>query len=270
LTQKRELLVNVRDQLEVINWDPDEQGLMIGITDTTELLEEELLALREKTEEDMELSQLGMAIEVINHEFESSIKSIRSNLRRLKEWANMNEGLLEIYENLRTSFDHLDGYLTLFTPLHRRLYRKPIEMSGSDINQFLEDLFRERLARDKIQLKASNEFLNFKIIGYPSTFYPVFINLIDNALFWIQDSNEPRIVMLNVNGDSLLVSDTGPGISLRDRGSIFDQGFTKKIGGRGLGLYISRDILTKVGYSLTLDDTNLGSGATFRIKPSES
>lgn len=270
LMQKRELLLNVRNQLELINWDPDEQGLRIGINDMTELLEEELLALREKTEEDMELSQLGMAIEVINHEFESSIKSIRNNLKRLKEWANVNEGLLGIYGNLRTSFDHLDGYLTLFTPLHRRLYRTPIEISGSDINQFLEDLFREKLARDKIQLEASPTFLSFKIIGYPSTFYPVFINLIDNALFWVQDSNEPRMIMLDIDGDSLLVSDTGSGVSLRDRGSIFEQGFTRKTGGRGLGLHISRDILKKVGYSLTLDETELGSGATFRIKPSES
>lgn len=263
------LLENIRAQLEIINWSSDEQGRVIGITDITESLEEELLALRERTEADMELSQLGMAIEVINHEFEASIRSIRTNLRRLKEWADINEGLLEIYQNIRTSFEHLDGYLALFTPLHRRLYRTPVEITGADIRQFLEDLFRERFSKNQIQFEVTNKFLDRKIIGYPSTFYPVFINLVDNALFWLQDKGGTRIIKLDADGDSLLVSDTGPGIPLQDRGSIFEQGFTRKIGGRGLGLYISRDVLAKAGYSLMLDNTEPASGATFRITPNK-
>ena len=58
----------------------------------------------------------------------------------------MNEGLGDLYDSIRASFDHLDGYLTLFTPLQRRLYRRSVEIRGSEIRDFLEELFRARLA----------------------------------------------------------------------------------------------------------------------------
>src|ERR1035437_2738947 len=123
-----------------------------------------------------------MAVEIINHEFESNIKSIRDNLRRLKAWADVNKGMEPLFENIRASFDHLDGYLTLFTPLHRRLYRKEVEIAGADIAKFLSDLFAERMRRHGVELAATKAFNQHKITGYPSSFYPVFVNLVDNAI----------------------------------------------------------------------------------------
>ena len=65
----------------------------------------------------------------------------------------------------------------------------------------------------------------------------------------------------------MLVSDNGPGVPARDREAIFELGFTRKPGGRGLGLHISREVLDRVGYSLQLDPPGPDSGATFRITP---
>src|SRR6266568_1839185 len=113
----------------------------------TEALEEELLALRERADADLQLTQLGMAIDIINHEFSASIRTVRGAIKRLKTWADRNAALGSVYTDLRASFDHLDGYLRLFTPLHRRLYRNAVEMRGSEIAGYLQDLFRERLRR---------------------------------------------------------------------------------------------------------------------------
>ena len=65
----------------------------------------------------------------------------------------------------------------------------------------------------------------------------------------------------------MLISDTGPGISERDRESIFELGFTRKPGGRGMGLHISRNVLQRVDYTLSLDPDMVDEGATFRIAP---
>jgi len=208
-----------------------------------------------------------MAIEVINHEFNQTVGSIRQNLTRLKAWADKNPGLNKLYQDLRTAFDHLDGYLTLFTPLHRRLYRNPIEFSGAEIAKFLHDVFDRSLKQDEINLEASQQFLKKRITGYPSTFYPVFVNLIQNSLFWLRDSRPPKTIRLDADVDSFIISDTGPGIPSRDREAIFDLGFTRKPGGRGFGLYISRDVLSKIGYSLFLEPQDANGGATFRITP---
>ena len=232
-----------------------------------EAAEEELIAVQERAEADLELTQLGMAIDIINHEFQATIRSVRSNLRRLRAWANVNEQLQDVYEGILVNFEHLDGYLTLFTPLHRRLYRSEVEIKGSEIAKFLADLFKDRLSRHEITLEVSREFRRHRLTGYPSTFYPVFVNLLDNAVFWLQDRPAPRLIRLDVEGDTMIVYDNGPGINLGDREAVFEMGFSRKPGGRGLGLHISRDVLKRVGYELTVDEPETGQGTLFRIQP---
>jgi signal transduction histidine kinase len=44
-------------------------------------------------------------------------------------------------------------------------------------------------------------------------------------------------------------------------------GFSRKIGGRGMGLFISREILKTEGFKLTLEDYHQNEGASFIIEP---
>lgn len=232
-----------------------------------EALEQRNISLEERADMDLQLSQLGMAIEVINHEFDSSIKAIRHDLRRLKSWSDVNQSLTPVYNNLRTSFDHLDGYLSLFTPLHRRLYRNEVEIKGSEIRTFIEDLFKKRFDRHNIQLVTTQEFLKKTIKGYPSSFYPVFVNIVDNAIFWAKDQQSKSIIELDAKGANFFISNNGPSIPERNQEAIFEQGLSFKPGGRGLGLYISREVLEKVGYDLFLTPPKPGMNVTFCLKP---
>lgn len=254
-------LQTIREQLEGI--DLTGEG---GALDQMEAVEQRAIALEEQADVDLQLTQLGMAIEVINHEFDANIRAIRTNVRRLKSWADANPALEDLYSGIRNSFEHLDGYLTLFTPLHRRLYRKEIVIRGRDIAKFIADLFTARFERHKVTLEATEPFLDMEIEGYPSTFYPVFVNLVDNAVFWLKDRPERRIT-LDAQKGRILVSDTGPGIPERDRTSVFELGFSRKPGGRGMGLYISREALARADYDLTIADTN--TGTTFVIAPKQ-
>ena len=233
-----------------------------------EALEEENLALHEQSESDIELAQLGMAVAVISHEFENTVLSIRNNLLRLKGWADLNKDLRDLYRKVRADFDHLEAYLQLFTPLERRLDRKKVLVRGSDIAKYLRDLFADRLRELRVEIQSTNMFSRMVITGYPATFYPVFVNLVDNSLYWLKDSKEPRIITLDILGGSTwVVSDNGPGVAVRDSDLIFERGFTRKPGGRGMGLRISRDLLARAGYDLLLADSKRGQGATFLIKP---
>lgn len=257
-----ELLQSIRGQLEAI----DVSGG--GLLDQMEAVEQRALALEEQAGLDLQLTQLGMAIEVINHEFDASIRAVRENLRRLKSWADVNPNLEVLYQSIRNSFDHLDGYLGLFTPLHRRLYRKEIVIRGSSIYTFLSDLFRERFKRHEVQLIGTPAFMKAEIVGYPSSFYPVFVNLVDNAVFWLKDRPERIITLDAQKGGALIIKDTGPGIPLRDREAIFELGFSRKPGGRGMGLHISQEVLRKVDYDLELHVSE--KGAEFHILPHQN
>ena len=255
-------LERLREQLRVT---ATEDGL--EQTEITDAMEEELEALREKENANLQLAQLGMAISVIHHEFASTILGVRNGLRQLKPWANANRQLERLYLDIRSNFDHLDGYLTLFTPLDRRLQRHRIRIAGAEVAQFLSDLFADRLRRHHITLVATPAFRDAGIVGFPSSFYPCFVNLVDNAIFWVGsiDRDKVRRIELDTDGGDLLVTDTGPGIGARDSKAIFEMGFTRRPGGRGMGLYLAMQSLRQNGYELTLDPAEEGRGARFRI-----
>lgn len=258
------LLESLLGQLEAIDLSGETTTL-----DQLVAIEQRNVLLEEEAEADLQLAQLGMAVEIINHEFNATVRSIRNNLRRLKAWADINKDLEGLYHNIRASFDHLDGYLTLFTPLHRRLYRKAVDIHGFEIHAFLNDLFRERFTRHHIEFVQTESFSKIKIRGYPSSFYPVFVNLVDNGVYWLsqQNSSKERQIELDSRDEVFLVSDTGPGVVTRDRETIFEFGFTRKPGGRGMGLHISREVLRRVGYDLTLKEDKSARGTTFVIRP---
>lgn len=263
---EREKLERLRDQLNQVNktWEQDGYDSM----ELTEALEEELDELKTRRDADLELAQIGMALNTISHEFDKTVGSLRDGLKRLKAWSDANPELGDLYDDIRISFDHLDEYLTLFTPLDRRLHRTRIDITGKEIYDFLSKLFQARLNRHNVELTATKKFLKSSTSCYPSSLYPPFVNLVDNAIFWLQRNHDrPREITLDADGDSLLVRDNGPGVSARDYENIFSMNFSRKPGGRGMGLPISRETLSQVGLCLTLDPTTESGGAIFRISP---
>jgi signal transduction histidine kinase len=264
-----EILESIIKQLSAIYWEKDPDGNIVTNDQISDALQEELYDLRERMHADVELSQLGLAVGVIHHEFNSTVKSIRRSIKDLKAWADVNDQLDGVYNNIRINFEHLDGYLTLFTPLNRRLYRKEEDIAANDIKTFLLDLFKPRLERHNIQLKHTQGFSSHSIRGYRSTFYPVFVNIIDNAIHWLNKNpdSEQKIIRLHADDTGFYISNNGPEIPLNDKEKIFDLGFTRKSNGRGLGLHISREVLQGVNYKIFVDDPRPGNTVTFKIEP---
>lgn len=260
-------LESVIKQLQGIYWTKDDDGSIITSDQITDAISEELGELRERVQADIELSQLGLAVGVIHHEFNSTVNSIRNSIKDLKAWSDVNAKLEGVYNNIRTNFEHLDGYLTLFTPLNRRLYRSKEDIPTNDIKAFLLDLFGARLERHNIQLQHTKGFQRRKLNGYRSTFYPVFVNLIDNAIHWLNQSNESeKIILLHADDTGFYISNNGLGVSLQDSERIFELGFTRKLNGRGMGLHISREVLEAEDYSIFLDSAKEGFSVTFKIE----
>jgi signal transduction histidine kinase len=260
---------SIESQLAAIVWPEDDATDLVTQYDVVEALETDLEELRERAEEDLQLVQLGSAIQVINHEFDSTITSMRRSLQRLKSWSDENPEMADAYNDLRISFDHLDGYLHLFTPLNRRLYRQKVEVVGAEIFKFLADVFERRLADADVTLEATRAFEEHRAIEYPSTLYPVFVNLVDNAVWWLTDYRGKRLIELDAGPKKMIVRDSGPGVPARDRDTIFEAGFSRKPGGTGYGLFISRQVLSREGMTLELSPASPNRGAEFVIREAE-
>lgn len=235
-----------------------------GLIKENILLQEEVLDLQEQMDGNLELLQLGQAVQIVSHEFEASIRAVRNGLKDLAPWARSTPRLQPIVRDLRASFAHLDGYLRLFTPLQRRLYREVVEITGGEVEAFLRGVFHERLERHDVTLSVTAEFKSWKIMGYPSTFYPTFVNVVDNAIHWVSSGNQSgAMITLDADNGAAIIRDNGPGVRDRDRESIFDRGFSRRRGGRGLGLSLAKELLERDGWTIELVPGD--SGARFRI-----
>ena len=262
--QESEKLQKIYSQLESVLTSTQSNGS--DMVEVTEALEEEVVALRERQEVDFELAQIGMALNTINHEFGKTAGSLRDGLRRMKSWAQANPDMKRLYDDMRVNFDHLDSYLALFNPLDRKLQSTAVDIKGSDIFRFVSDLFDKRLKRHNIRLVADEGFRSHTLHGFHADFYPIFVNLIDNAIYWASNARntEGIIELVESNGD-LCVKDNGRGVSSIDVRNIFELNFTRKPGGRGMGLHISRQALNRLGFELDVDPPKPNTGACFRI-----
>ena len=261
-----EMVQSVADQLRSIVSPIDQADVdKVSVLDQIEQLEDQVEVLTTRQEDDFELMQVGLAINIVAHEFNNSVQSLRDNLKRLRVWAQQNPSLRPLYGDLRASFEHLDGYLKLLTPLRRRLYREPVEIRGSDLLRYMHDVFDQQLRGKSIELVATPAFEDMKVRMYPSTLYPVIVNLIDNALYWVDLSAEERKITLDKADGIISVTDSGRGVIPGEEEVVFERGFSRKPAGSGYGLYIAGEALRRDHAGIRLAPPSEGRGARFEI-----
>jgi len=82
------------------------------------------------------------------------------------------------------------------------------------------------------------------------------LNLFDNSVYWLQQSSvQAKKIEILLDGDNgqMIFSDNGPGVDKEDAPYIFEPFYSGKgEEGRGLGLYIARQLLERNDYSIEL------------------
>lgn len=232
-------------------------------------LETQLEILKVEVDNNTELAQLGMSIGVIHHEFSSHIRNVRAGIRALQPIVVKSKKATSALGRIKVSFEHLDAYLKLFTPLSRRLNRKEVKVTGASIYDFIFELFAERIKEQEIEIIIDDGFKTGYIKTYTSTILPAFVNIIDNAIYWASRNESDRSIKLGFYNGNFYITDSGPGVGLKDREAIFEFGFSRKYQGRGMGLYITKQTLDQVGLDLILDEYKSTEGATFIIAPKQ-
>jgi len=98
----------------------------------------------------------------------------------------------------------------------------------------------------------------------------VIINLVVNAMEAVAGApsaeREVRIQTRSVgNGAEIVVADRGPGLSQDDEARLFQEPFTSKKDGMGLGLSIVRTIV-EMSRGTVSYESNIPHGAIFRVR----
>ena len=213
------------------------------------------------------LAQLGIAVEIAAHDLADYDEMISQGLNRLPDEIQDSQAAKDI----RLGMEGLTDQLKFLSPL--RLSGEKVQrwITGEEIETFVSEFFRPSFTRAKIRFEASPQFRAIRLFERPSRVFPVFINLVNNAIYWTatQPPADRRIQFALMN-DKVVVSDTGPGVDAADAERIFDLFFTlKQRAGRGVGLYLARANLAAGGHTIRYrsdeDEISLG-GADFIIE----
>ena len=104
--------------------------------------------------------------------------------------------------------------------------------------------------------------------GDPRALEQVLVNLVDNAVKYCPAGTTVTLAAANDGDDALRigVEDTGPGIDAKHLPRVFerfyrvDKGRSRDVGGTGLGLYISRELVLRMNGRIWVDsDGRTGS-----------
>ncbi len=223
--------------------------------------------VREELDRLHSLAQLGITVEIIGHEIEGLEVSIAEGLNELP--ANVKE--MAAYNNVRVAHDALSDRLRFLSPLKLSGSKLKSKLTGQHIIDYVNRFMSKALVQMQIKLEPSERFLKFSVYEQPSRIYPVFINLINNAAYWVnQTSKSNHRVLLDIIDGHVIIADDGPGVDEEDLSHLFSLFFTKKIrGGRGVGLYLCRANLAAGGHNIryaTDDKHRLLSGANFVVE----
>ncbi len=270
----------------------DFSGAIIRICDVTETkLMEQQLAHKEK------LASLGMLTSGIVHEINNPNNFIILNIPVLREYMNALLPLLDQNQFNRHEFEFKSMDFGMFKDELLSLL-DDIELGAQRINAIISGMgkyVRERSHQDKEevdlrqliektkdiclpQIKNSVKTLTIdisenmpNIVTDPHALQQVLVNLLINASHAVNKDNS--MVIINVktqNNDTFIieVKDNGCGMDENTLNRIFDPFFTTKSpgNGTGLGLYLSYNIISKLGGTIAVQsEQKLGSSFTIRL-----
>ncbi|NTU99246.1 HDOD domain-containing protein, partial [Candidatus Falkowbacteria bacterium] len=121
--------------------------------------------------------------------------------------------------------------------------------------------------QNKTSFRVTNDASLARLYADPLAIRRILMNLVINAQQSFPDEQKGEIfIMIGEEGEKIIitVSDNGPGIPDEIKPLIFDKRFTTKPEGSGLGLYIVKDEVERLGGSITCASL-VGRGTTFNI-----
>lgn len=204
------------------------------------------------------LAGLGLMTEFIFHELDRSLRHALSIIKDVRKQTPRSSTLMGLEEQLVTlhkrvsAFDELTG--------EKRQTKTKFELN--DLVQSVIASHSREFERHQIEA-AFTPGTPYEIKAVKGMMIQILENLVANSCYWLKQQMkyepgfEPKIYFeVDKRGKTLTVSDNGPGVDPERRERIFKPFVTTKPPGqgRGLGLYISREVAEYHNWALRMGE----------------
>lgn len=234
------------------------------------MLREDNLRLSAELDIYSDLANMGLAAEIVNHEFNQLFINVNNAIRNMVPYVKDSSAKYWLRQ-IDMGFRSISDRQNQLSPMYRSysLKKAPVQLSTfiDEVRRFTEGEIKRN------QVDFVNEVsLSVVIKISKSKVFPALSNLINNSLYWVLNQ-QTRTILIRFDETSrtLYVEDSGAGIAAANREKIFEPFVSYKPNGRGLGLTIARKVLESQGHRLEVasDTEKVLSGACFKIVFSE-
>lgn len=216
---------------------------------------------KEQKVEILELAGIGMSVEIIAHELVRVTKRTADLLGQLGGQSDEDE-LETLIESIESQLISVNKRLRAIDPLSPSGRNRKVNFDLVSFLQGILEGYTPRFERHGVDVeltvdgKPPRQEVNVRLVrGFVAQ---VIENLLSNSMYWLvrdpQSHETDRCIDIDVDrhGRYVEVTDSGPGIDPRHSEDVFAPYFTFKKNGKGLGLYIARELTEYHGGKLYL------------------
>ena len=221
-----------------------------------------------------ELAGTGMAVEKATHDTMSLLKRLKTNAKDFVEKFKKNkispdelkEFLIELKENLEFLYQELQ----VLQPLFRVARKVTKDVNVKIVTQRVLKYFRKEVnGKIAVNISCKNDLVVRTNTGL---ILQVILNLMDNAIYWLEQrsvNNKKIEILIDGENKQIIFADNGLGVDYEIKDIIFSEFYSKKAEGRGLGLYIAKELLERIDADIILvtdEKLKLLNGANFCVQ----
>lgn len=227
-------------------------GINVDLTDRKRA--EAALRVNEK------LAATGRLASTLAHEINNPLAAVTNLIYLLRANPALNEVAAQQLAMADTEIRRVSHITRKLLSFHR----EPTQPVLVDLPLLLDEvaeLYRPRLQEKRLEINSEHKQVP-PITAYPGEMRQVFANLVGNAIEATPEGGRLRLRVNAGRGGTVrvLVADTGPGIPRENVARIFDPFFTTKgEKGTGLGLWITRDLVSKHGGQIKVRSSKRGT-----------
>lgn len=239
------------------------RGVIKEFREVNNIIEATLIEKRSNELQILELAATGMAAESMAHDLEGVVGTALSALNEFSRLPNIEKRVVSSVRHIRSVHEAMLKQLGQISPGPAKTRRRASRFDVARVAAEAADFFASRMERHDIEFVPDLKGQSLIIRAVTGHVRQIFDNLFRNALFWLIDTQKkfadalPSSVNMSLDTRASLIkfSDTGIGIAKEDIDWIFKPFNTRREDGRGLGLYICRELAAFNEIEITVDTT---------------